>query len=119
MCHGDTSLSLLLDLAFHVGQIGDDAASARLTLAGVAAGTGYTRYRGRQRVFLEIQPLEALELAQAQGQPADFVAVEIQVLELLELAEILGYLGQEILAQIQLDYLRQGREGFLNERADE
>lgn len=60
-----------------------------------------------ERVVLDVEPLESLELAEADRKRCEPVLVEVEVLQLLEVAEAERQLGQLVLAEIELDDVRQ------------
>ena len=72
----------------------------------------YLTQGGAQRVVLQIKPLEALQLGEADRQLLDLVGVEVERAQLPQLAEVLRQLGQLVLAEVQLgDVADEGQGG--------
>merc|ERR1719474_2638010 len=103
-------LPLPLQLALHTLQQSYHLLGTKSTVVGCDAVACCLLECGAQRVVLQVQPLQVLQLRKAHWQLLKPVGIEVERLEGLEAAKVLWQLCQAVLAQVQLGDVGEERE---------
>ena len=107
-------LPLALQLRLHALVEGDHLLGALLAVAARDARPRRLLDGRAQRVVLQVEKLEVLQLPEGHRQVLELVAVQVQLLQAPQVPEVLGQILEAILGQVQPREVRQFAEGLLN-----